>query len=124
MAFLILDKKPPPIYNTPVIILKLMLAIIETGGKQYLVSPDQKLNIPKLEVDEGGKVVFDKVLLMADEAKGTVQVGAPYVEGAKVEAVVEKQGRARKIIVLKYKPKTRYRIRRGHRQHFTKVKIA
>ncbi len=101
-----------------------MLAIIETGGKQYLVSPDQKLNIPKLEVDEGGKVVFDKVLLMADEAKGTVQVGTPYVEGAKVEALVEKQGRSRKIIVLKYKPKTRYRIRRGHRQHYTKVKIA
>ncbi len=101
-----------------------MLAIIETGGKQYLVSPEKTLSIPKLEADEGGKVVFDKVLLLADTKKGTVQVGTPYVDGATVEAVVEKQGRSRKIIVMKYKRKTRNRVRRGHRQHFTRVKVA
>ncbi len=101
-----------------------MIAVIETGGKQYIVQPEKTLKIPKLEIEEGGKVVFDKILLMADEAKGEVQIGAPYIEGAKIEAQVEKQGRTRKIIVLKYKPKTRYRIKRGHRQHFTEIKVA
>ena len=101
-----------------------MLAIIETGGKQYIVKDGDVLDIPKLQAQEGSKVTFDKVLLLADEDKGTVQVGTPYVEGAAIEADVALQGRTRKIRVLKYKSKIRYRKTQGHRQHFTRVKVS
>ncbi len=94
-----------------------MYAIIETGGKQYRVQENDFLFIEKLEVNEGETVVFDKVLMV--EGK----VGAPYVEGAKVSAVVEKQGKAPKIIVYKYKSKKNYHKKQGHRQPYTKVKI-
>lgn len=94
-----------------------MYAIIETGGKQYRVQENEVLFIEKLNVEEGETVVFDKVLMV--EGK----VGAPYVEGAKVSAVVEKQGKAPKIIVYKYKSKKNYHKKQGHRQPYTKVKI-
>ena len=94
-----------------------MYAIIETGGKQYRVQENDFLFVEKLEVAEGETVVFDKVLMAGEK------VGAPYVEGAKVSAVVAKQGRGPKIIVYKYKSKKNYHKKQGHRQPYTKVKI-
>ena len=94
-----------------------MYAIIETGGKQYRIQENDFLFIEKLEVAEGETVVFDKVLMAGEK------VGAPYVEGAKVTAVVAKQGRAPKIIVYKYKAKKNYHKKQGHRQAYTKVQI-
>ena len=96
-------------------------AIIETGGKQYLVSPKDKLKVEKLPVAEGGEAVFDKVLLL--ENNGEVKVGKPYLEGAKVTGKVLEQGRAKKIRIFKYKAKVRYRRRIGHRQEYTEVEI-
>ncbi len=98
-----------------------MFAIIQTGGKQYKVSSGQKIKAEKLNAEGGANFVFDKVLLIADG--DSVKIGAPYVEGAKVEAKVLKQGRDRKKIVFRYHSKTRYRKKKGHRQHFTEVEI-
>ena len=97
-----------------------MYAIIETGGKQVKVEVGSKIFVEKLDVEVGATYTFDKVLLVSgDEAK----VGAPYVEGATVVAKVEKQGKAKKIIVFKYKNKTTYRKTQGHRQPYTRVTI-
>ncbi len=96
-------------------------AVIETGGKQYKVAPGEKVKVEKLDVKEGDSFKFDKVLLTADGDK--VEVGAPYVNGAAVEAKVLEQGRADKVIVFKYHSKTRYRKRKGHRQMFTELEI-
>ncbi|MDD4212302.1 MAG: 50S ribosomal protein L21 [Bacilli bacterium] len=94
-----------------------MYAIIVTGGKQYRVTEAQSLFIEKLEVAEGETVVFDQVLVVDGK------VGTPFVEGAKVTAKVEKQGKAPKIIVYKYKSKKNYHKKQGHRQPFTKIQI-
>lgn len=96
-------------------------AVIETGGKQYKVAPGQKLKIEKLESKAGDSLAFDKVLLVADG--DNVQVGAPYVAGAKVEGKVVKQDHNKTVIVFKYHSKTRYRKKKGHRQLFTEVEI-
>lgn len=98
-----------------------MFAIIKTGGKQYKVSPGQKLRIEKLEAEDGTTVHFDQVLLVADGEK--IEIGAPILKGAEVDAKVLKQGRDDKKIVFKYHAKTRYRKKKGHRQHFTEVEI-
>lgn len=98
-----------------------MYAIIETGGKQYRVQEGDVIRVEKLEIADGETVKFDKVLLVADEAK--LNVGKPYVDGAVVEAVVENQGKAKKIIIFKYKAKKDYRKKQGHRQPYTQVKI-
>lgn len=98
-----------------------MFAIIETGGKQYKVAPGQKLKIEKLESKAGDSLAFDKVLLVADGEN--VKVGAPYVDGAKVEGKVVKQGHNRTVIVFKYHSKTRYRKKKGHRQLFTEIEV-
>ena len=98
-----------------------MFAVIKTGGKQYVVSPGQKLKIEKLEVEAGKPVIFDHVFLVADEDK--VEVGKPLVKEARVEAKVLRQFRTKKIIVFKYKAKTRYHKKAGHRQHMTEVEI-
>ena len=100
-----------------------MFAVIETGGKQYLVQDGVALKIEKLDAEVGGKVVFDKVLLLANDDGTSVKIGTPYLEGAAIEAVVELQGRTRKIRVVKYKRKTRYKRVHGHRQAFTKVTL-
>ncbi|MAZ40991.1 50S ribosomal protein L21 [bacterium] len=98
-------------------------AVIETGGKQYVVAPGASLSVEKLpKAKEGGKITFDKVLLLSDGK--SVKVGAPYVSGAKVEAEVTEMGRGKKVTVLKYKRKVRYRVKKGHRQPFTKIKVA
>jgi large subunit ribosomal protein L21 len=99
-----------------------MFAVIETGGKQYLVSPQSKIRVEKLPVTEGQEVVFDKVLLIASDA-ADLKVGNPYVAGAKVMGKVLKQGRGKKIRIFKYKSKVRYRRRKGYRQEFTDVEI-
>ncbi|WP_337437714.1 50S ribosomal protein L21 [Acidaminococcus fermentans] len=98
-----------------------MYAIIRTGGKQYRVSEGDVLNVEKLNVEEGQEVVFDEVLTVVND--GDVKVGAPTVAGAKVTAKVVKQGKADKIFVFKYRAKSNYRKRQGHRQPFTQVEI-
>ncbi|MDD2677973.1 MAG: 50S ribosomal protein L21 [Candidatus Paceibacterota bacterium] len=98
-----------------------MLAVIETGGKQYLISPQQKIRIEKIKkAKEGEEIIFDKVLLLVDD-EGEVKIGQPYLEGVKVKALVKKEGRSKKIIVFHYHPKTRYRKKKGHRQPFMEV---
>ncbi len=98
-------------------------AVIKTGGKQYKVSAGDTLSIEKMkgEFSKGDKISFDKVLLV-DNGKDTT-IGTPYITGAKVAAEIVEIGRARKIMVIKYKQKSRYLRRNGHRQPFFKVKI-
>lgn len=98
-----------------------MYAVIETGGKQYRVQEGDQLFIEKLDVESGEAVKFDKVLLVSNN--GEVKIGKPYVDGANVEAKIEKHGKAKKIIVFKYKPKKDYRKKQGHRQPYTKIVI-
>lgn len=98
-----------------------MYAIIRTGGKQYRVSEGDVLNVEKLNVEEGQEVVFDEVLTVVND--GDVKVGAPTVAGAKVTAKVAKQGKAEKVFVFKYRAKSNYRKRQGHRQPYTQVEI-
>lgn len=98
-----------------------MYAVIVTGGKQYKVSEGDTLFIEKLEAEEGAAVTFDEVLMTADGEN--VNVGAPTVAGATVEAKVVKNGKAKKIYVFKMKRKKNERKKRGHRQPFTKVEI-
>lgn len=98
-------------------------AVIKTGGKQYKVSKGEVLSIEKIKGDfqKGDKVTFDNVLLV-DNGKDTT-IGTPYIQGASVEGEIAEIGRARKILVVKYKQKSRYLKRNGHRQPFFKVKI-
>ena len=98
-----------------------MLAIIKTGGKQYIVSPKQKLKIEKLEGKVGEQIEFTDVLLFEDEK--VIEIGKPLIKGAKVVGTILKQGRAKKIIVFKYKAKKRQQTKKGHRQAFTEVEI-
>lgn len=101
-----------------------MFAVIQTGGKQYLIHEGQTLKIEKIDGEVGSEVTFDKVLLTAKEDGTDVQIGTPFLEGVTITAKVEEQGRAKKLRVIKYKRKVRYKRTIGHRQHFTKVKIA
>lgn len=96
-------------------------AVIEACGRQYCVEPNMELDIDLIDSKEGEKVEFSRVLLI--RADGKTIVGSPYIDGAKVTAQVVKHHRGRKIIVFKYRPKKRYRRKRGHRQWFTKVKV-
>ncbi len=98
-----------------------MLAVIKTGGKQYKVSPKDRIKVEKLNAEEGKEVVFDNVLLIEENKK--IEVGDPLIKGAKVTGKVLKQDRAKKITVMKYKPKTRERTKTGHRQPFTEIEI-
>ena len=99
------------------------IAVIATGGKQYRVSPGESLKIEKIkgEFKKGAKITFDKVLFVDDGKNATI--GMPYIKGAKVEAQLVEIGRAPKINVIKYKSKSRYFKKKGHRQPFFKVKI-
>jgi large subunit ribosomal protein L21 len=98
-----------------------MLAVIKTGGKQYLVKAGDKVKIEKLEGKEGDKIEFSEVLFQGDEK--TVKVGTPLVDGAKVEGKILKQGKSKKVIGIKHKPKKRYKVKFGHRQLVTEVEI-
>lgn len=97
-----------------------MYAIIETGGKQIKVQAGDSIFVEKLQANEGDTITFDKVLLVGGDK---VKVGAPYLAGVTVSAKVEKQGKAKKVLVLKYRAKTNYRKTHGHRQPYTRVKI-
>ena len=96
-----------------------MYAIIKTGGKQYCVEEGKVITIEKLDV-EAGEVAFDEVLLVSGDS---VKIGQPTVAGAKVTGKVLEQGKGAKIRIFKYKAKSNYRRRQGHRQPFTKVQI-
>ena len=97
-----------------------MYAIIATGGKQYKVSEGDVIKVEKLGAEAGSNYVFDQVLAVCDDA---LTVGTPVVEGATVEASVIGDGKAKKVIVYKYKRKTGYHKKNGHRQQYTAVKI-
>ena len=98
-----------------------MYAIIETGGKQYRVENGDQIAVEKLGVEDGAKVVFDKVLVVGDGAD--IKVGAPYVDGVTVEGNAIETGKGKKVIIFKYKAKKDYRKKQGHRQPYTMVQI-
>jgi large subunit ribosomal protein L21 len=98
-----------------------MYAVIQTGGKQYRVTPGELVKVEKLEGKAGDVVTFEKVLLTADG--DAVNVGNPFLAEAKVEGRIARQGRDRKILVYKYKKRKKYRKKMGHRQAFTLVRV-
>ena len=99
-----------------------MYAVIETGGKQYLLENGDLFDHELIDgIEEGETVSFDKVLLLVDD--GEVRVGTPYLDGVKVTGEVREQGRGDKIIVYKYKSKKGYRRKQGHRQPYMKTRI-
>lgn len=98
-----------------------MYAVIETGGKQYRVLEGDSIYIEKLETEADAIITFDKVVAIGSEEN--FKVGTPYVAGATVTAKVIKNGKAKKIMIFKYKAKKNYRNRKGHRQPYTKVQI-
>ena len=99
-----------------------MYAIIKAGGKQHEVREGQELKVELMEIAEGEKIDFE-TLLVADDEGEDVKIGTPLVAGAKVTGVVVEHGRDKKIEIVKFKAKSRYRRHNGHRQHFTKIKI-
>lgn len=101
-----------------------MLAVIKTNGKQYLIKENDVFKIEKIEGNVGKVFYFDKVLLLFDEKKGKINLGKPILKKVKVKTEILEQGKNKKIFIIKYKPKTRYRRKRGFRQPYTKVKIA
>jgi len=114
-----------------------MLAVIKTGGKQYLVFPGDIIKIEKIskpvsakavagkkiveDKKESQEIIFDEVLLLEKNKK--LEIGTPFVKGAKVVGKILKQGKGKKVIIFKYKPKKRYKVKKGHRQPFTEVEI-
>ena len=98
-----------------------MYAVIKTGGKQYRVTPGDSVEVEKLPHEVGEQIELDEVLLVANGSG--VKIGRPLVKGAKVKATVTRQAKGRKVIVFKYRPSKRYRRRRGHRQHYTRLHI-
>ncbi|MEK7628155.1 MAG: 50S ribosomal protein L21 [Patescibacteria group bacterium] len=97
------------------------MAVIQTGGKQYLVKEGDVLTVEKVEGAAGKAISFDNVLLV-DDGKVT-KTGAPFVKGAKVSGEIVEAGRAQKVTVVRYRPKSRYFKKRGHRQPYTKIKV-
>lgn len=98
-----------------------MYAVIETGGKQYKVQEGQFLDVEKLPQAVGETIELDRVLLVSDDEQ--VQVGRPFIEDAKVLATVARHDKHRKVIIFKYRPRKRYRLTKGHRQPFTRLRI-
>lgn len=108
-------------YHSQICVIFMSFAIIKTGGKQYKVSEGKIIKVEKLDAKEGEIVDFNEVLLLSKDKK--TEVGTPFIKGAKVTGKVLKQGRGKKVIVFKYKPKKRYKVKKGHRQAFTEVEI-
>ena len=98
-----------------------MYAVVKTGGKQYRVSPGDSIEVEKLPHEVGEQIELDNVLLVTGES-GT-QIGQPLVKDAKVKATVTRQARGRKVIIFKYRSSKRYRRKKGHRQHYTRLRI-
>lgn len=99
-----------------------MYAIVDTGGKQYKVSPGSVFNVEKIEADIGSEVVLDRVLLVSDQDE-QLKVGSPYLDGGKVLCEVLKQDKDKKVIIFKHKKRKDYRKRAGHRQAFTQLQV-
>ena len=100
-----------------------MYAVIQTGGKQYRVEPGKTIAVEKLAGDAGAKIVFDQVLLVSSGDGGTVNVGKPFVSGAKVTGEIVEQTRGDKLVVFKFRLRKNYVRKNGHRQDLTRVKI-
>jgi large subunit ribosomal protein L21 len=98
-----------------------MYAIVETGGKQYRVTPGDILNIDKVDAEPKATIEIDRVLAVA--ADGNVTVGTPMVDGAKVVCTVLRQFRGKKVMAIRYKAKKNVRVKRGHRQYLTSVRV-
>jgi len=98
-----------------------MLAVIKTGGKQYLVEPGDKLKIEKIDKEPDKEINFGEVLLLEKNKK--LEIGTPFLKGTKVKAKVLEQNKYKKVIIFKYKPKKRYKKKTGHRQPYTLVEI-
>lgn len=98
-----------------------MLAVIKTGGKQYKIKEGDIIEVEKIQGKKGDNIFINEVLLLADEK--FVKIGNPYVKNCKVRCKILDQIKSDKILVVKYKPKTRYRRKKGHRQFITKLKI-
>jgi large subunit ribosomal protein L21 len=98
-----------------------LFAVLETGGKQHKVQPGGVLRVEKLEAAKGDQVTLDRILAVGDDAQTVI--GTPCIEGAQVVAQVLQQGKAKKIIVFKYKAKKNYRRKNGHRQLFTEIMV-
>jgi large subunit ribosomal protein L21 len=96
-------------------------AIIEDGGKQYRAMEGSTIEVDRYDAEPGDQIDLDQVLLVADGDE--VIVGAPVIEGAKIEATVLEQVKGPKVVVFKYKPKERYRVKKGHRQQYTRLKV-
>jgi len=103
--------------------LRTMFAVIMTGGKQYIVREGQQLKIEKLPGEKGDKIDFQEVLLLAEDDGAVTDIGTPTLKGKKVSAEILEQGKGKKIDIVKYKPKSKYTRRTGHRQPYTKVLI-
>lgn len=98
-----------------------MYAVIDVGGRQIRVSPEEQVRVARLEADVGSQVTFDRVLAVRSD--DDFRIGTPTVEGAKVVAEVLSHGKSKKVVVAKYKKRKFYRRKRGHRQLFTAVRI-
>lgn len=98
-----------------------VLAVIKTGGKQYIIKPGDRLKVEKIEGEIGDTVEINEVLLVKTDKE--IKIGNPLVEGAKVKASIVEQGRSPKIIVFKKKPKKGYKRKKGHRQFYTTIEI-
>ncbi len=98
-----------------------MLAVIKTGGKQYIVTPGEKIKIEKVEKKEGSEINFPEVLLLEKNKK--IEIGTPLIKGVKVIGKIVRHGKAKKVIIFKYKAKKREKTKKGHRQPFSEVEI-
>ena len=98
-----------------------MYAVIKTGGKQYRVAEGQTLKVEKIDAEEGASVEFDTVLMIADGEQ--VRIGAPYIDGARVTATVESQGRSPKVRIVKFRRRKHYMRQKNHRQQYTEIKV-
>ena len=98
-----------------------MYAVSKTGGKQYRVSPGDTVDVERLPYEVGEQIELDEVLLVVNGSGA--QIGQPQVDGAKVKATVTRQAKGRKVIVFKFRPRNRYRRKRGHRQYYTRLRI-
>jgi len=98
-----------------------MYAVINTGGKQYRVTPGEQVRVEMLKGEAGDTIAFEQVLLTSDGEK--ILLGQPYLENSKVVGQIVRQGKGKKVVVLKYKRRKTYRRKRGHRQLFTLVRI-
>lgn len=98
-----------------------MYAVVKTGGKQYRVKAGDSIEVEKLPYEVGEQIELDQVLLVTDDTD--TKIGQPLVEGAKVKATVTRQTKGRKVVIFKYRSSKRYRRKRGHRQHYTRIRI-